>query len=133
MSLATIRDGMVANLANISGIRTYEVIPDNPLMPCAMIKLDRVNYDFDFQRGMTEYEFVVTMVVTRVTERRAQEKLDAYIDAGASSVKTAIQSDRTLGGAAYDCRVTEMNRIDTVTIGSTEYLAAEFVVMVYAE
>jgi hypothetical protein len=133
MSLATIRSGLAANLADISGIRLYETIPDNPTIPCAILKLDRVQYDLDFKRGMTQYEFTILMVVTRVTEKRAQERLDAFIDAGARSVKTAVQSDRTLGGAAYDCIVTEMNSIDGVTIGSTEYLAAEFAVTVYAE
>lgn len=133
MSLANIRAGLGDNLETISGIRVYEEVPDNPAMPCAVIQIQSVNYDQSFQRGLTEYNFVVRLVVTRVTERRAQRKLDQFIDDGARSVKTAIQSDLTLGGAAFDCRVIGMDNADTVTIGGTDYMAADFAVVVYAE
>jgi len=133
VSLADIRAGLGDNLETISGIRVYEEVPDNPAMPCAVIQIQSVNYDQSFQRGLTEYNFVVRLIVTRVTERRAQRKLDQFIDDGARSVKTAIQSDLTLGGAAFDCRVTGMDNADTVTIGGTDYMAADFAVVVYAE
>ena len=133
MSLADIRAGIGTNLATISGIRVYEEIPDNPSMPCAVIQLVSANYDESFQRGLTEYSFTVRLIVIRVTERRAQRKLDQYIDEGARSVKTAIESDTTLNGAAFDCRVTGMDNADTVTIGGTEYMAADFSLVVYAE
>lgn len=133
MSLAEIRQGLATNLGDISGIRTYPEIPDNPVMPCAIVQLDSVNYDQTFQRGLTEYDFTIQLVVGRVTERRAQQKLDEFIDAGARSVKTAIQADTTLGGSAFDCRVTGMDNIDSVTIGETTYLAANFAVTVYAD
>lgn len=133
MSLAEIRQGLATNLGDISGIRTYPEIPDNPVMPCAIIQLDSVNYDQTFQRGLTEYDFTVQLVVGRVTERRAQQKLDEFIDAGERSVKTAIEADTTLGGSAFDCRVTGMDNIDSVTIGETTYLAANFAVTVYAD
>ncbi|HMA77618.1 MAG TPA: hypothetical protein VKP88_00565 [Candidatus Paceibacterota bacterium] len=133
MSLADIREGLGTNLETISGIRVYEEIPDNAAVPCAVIQLRSVTYDEAFQRGLSEYSFVVRLIVTRVTERRAQRKLDQFIDDGARSVKTAIQSDLTLGGAAFDCRVTGMDDADTVTIGGTEYMAADFAVTVYAE
>jgi len=133
MSLADIRAGLGQNLSDISGIRIYEEIPDNAAMPCAVIQLVSVDYDQAFQRGLTEYNFTIRLIVTRVTERRAQRKLDQFIDDGARSVKTAVQSDLTLGGAAFDCRVTGMDNADTVTIGGTEYMAADFAVTVYAE
>lgn len=133
MSLSDIRSGLATNLGTISSIRTYTEIPDNPVMPCAIIALESVEYDRTFGRGETEYTFTVRLIVARVTERRAQQKLDEFIDAGARSVKTAIESDRTLGGAAFDAVVERLNNIDAVTIGSTDYLAADFAVTVYAQ
>jgi len=133
VSLANIRAGLGDNLETIAGIRVYEEFPDNVAIPCAVVQLRGVTYDQSFQRGLTEYGFVVRLVVSRVTERRAQRKLDEFIDAGAKSVKTAIQSDLTLGGAAFDCRVTGMDDADTVTIGGTDYMAADFAVTVFAE
>jgi hypothetical protein len=66
-------------------------------------------------------------------ERSAQNKLDGYCNpTGSTSIKTAIQSDRTLGGQAFDCRVTNLRSYQSVTVGDTTYLAGEFVVQVYA-
>lgn len=133
MSLADIRSGMADNLGSIASIRVYEEVPDNPALPCAVIQLDAVTYDVAFARGATEYTFVVHAVVTRATVQRAQRKLDEFIDAGARSVKTAIESDSTLGGSAFDVRVTEVRDIAPVTIGGIDYLAVDFAVTVYAE
>jgi len=133
MSLADIRAGMGANLGDIAGIRVYEEVPVSPALPCAVIRLERVTYDQAFQRGLTEYGFIVQTVVTRATVQRAQRKLDLFIDTGARSVKTAIESDPTLGGAAFDVRVEEVRDINPVTIGGLEYLAVDFAVTVFAE
>ena len=80
MSLADIREGMATNLATISGIRVYEEVPDSPALPCAVIEIDRVNYNLASQRGLTEYTFTIHAIVVRTTERRAQRKLDLFID-----------------------------------------------------
>mgnify|MGYP003128797397 CR=1 FL=1 len=132
MSLADIREGMATNLATISGIRVYEEVPDSPALPCAVIEIDRVNYNLASQRGLTEYTFTIHAIVVRTTERRAQRKLDLFIDDGARSIKTALESDSTLGGAAFDLRVSELQDIGPTTIGDITYMAAKFAVTVFA-
>lgn len=131
MSLADIRQGMATNLETIAGIRVYEEVPDNPVMPCAVIQLTDVAYDVAFSRGATEYSFVVHAIVARTTERRAQQKLDEFIDDGAKSVKTAIESDSDLGDSAFDVRVTGLRDIGPTTIGDVNYLSARFAVTVF--
>jgi hypothetical protein len=131
VSLADIRAGLAANLATISGLRVSAEIPDNPSPPIAIIMLQSVAYDLAMHRGATTYNMQVTVLVGRVAEREAQRRLDAYISTGASSIKTAIESDRTLGGAAFDCRVTEMTDISNVVLEQT-YLSATFSVQVLA-
>ena len=133
MSIADIRDGLATNIATISGLRVAAEIPDNPSPPIAVISLNNVSYDLDFNRGTTLYNFTVTLIVGRVAERDAQRKLDAYAGNGERSIKTAVQSDRTLGGAAYDVRLSEMSSLGGVTIGESTYLAAAFLIQVYAE
>jgi hypothetical protein len=81
---------------------------------------------------MTSYTFRVTVIVGRSAEREAQRKLDAYISPGTNSVKNAIESDKTLGGNAYDCRVVSMDSVGSLTISDTTYLAADFTVTVIA-
>ena len=134
MSIADLRNGLATNLSTISGLRTSIDIPDNPNPPMAVIALETVAYDEAFQRGLTIYRFTVTLLASRVSERRAQAKLDAYTsDDGASSVKSAIESDKTLGGSAFDVRVTEMSNYGTVSLGEVLYLAADYAVAVYAD
>lgn len=134
MSIADLRDGLATNLATISGLRTSIDIPDNPSPPIAIIALETVSYDEAFQRGMTIYRFTITLLASRASERRAQAKLDEYTsDEGASSVKSAIESDKSLGGSAYDVRVTEMSNYGTVSLGEVMYLAADYAVAVYAD
>lgn len=130
--ITAMSQGIANNLATISGIRTYAEIPDMPNLPAAVVSLVSVEYDQAYAGGLTNYTFNVTVIVSRVTERRAQQRLHDVIQTGSGSVKAAIQSDRTLGGNAFDCIVTEMNNIATTTIGDIEYLTASFVVVVRA-
>ena len=125
--------GLATNLATIPGLRTYSTIPDDVTPPAAVVSLNSVTYDEAFRGGLVIYNFVITLIVARVTERRAQERLHDYIQTGSGTVKNAIESDPTLGGTAIDARVTEMSNITSVSIGEIEYLTADFAVTVRAE
>ena len=132
MAIAEIRAGLAANIATISGLRVASTIPDNPSPPIAVLSLNNISYDLAMARGTTLYNFTVMIIVGRVAERNAQVKLDAFAGNGASSIKTAVQSDRTLGGAAFDVRLSEMSTLGGVTIGEAVFLAADFAIQVYA-
>ena len=47
-------------------------------------------------------------------------------------LKAAVEGDRTLGGAAQDCRVVAMSNYGPLLIGETTFLAATFQVTVLA-
>ena len=126
-------EGIAKNLATIAGIRTYAEIPDNPNLPAAVVSLVTAEYDQAFAGGLTNYTFDVTVVVSRVTERRAQERVYRLIETDTGGVKAAIESDRTLSNTAFDVKVTEMRNITSTTIGDITYLTASFVVVVRAE
>lgn len=130
--ITAMSNGIATNLANIAGIRTYPEIPDNPALPAAVVSLSSVEYDQAFAGGLTNYTFEVTVIVSRVTERRAQRRVHDLVQTGSGSVKNAIESDRTLSGSAFDCVVTEMNNMTSVSIGDIEYLTAAFIVVVRA-
>jgi hypothetical protein len=132
MSITAIRTALATNLGTISGLRTAAEIPDLPNPPIAVVSLDSVTYDQAYAKGMVNYNFTVTVIVGRSAEREAQRKLDGYISTGANSIKNAVESDKTLGGNAYDCRVVSMNSVGSVTISDTTYLAADFTVTVIA-
>ena len=133
MSITDIRDGIAANLATITGLRTSAELPDQPNPPIAVVQLNNVTYDQAFQNGLVLYNFTITVIVGKVAERLAQQRLNAYASTGAGGVKAALQSDKTLGGYAFDVKLQEMTNIGAITLGEQQYLAAEFAAIVYAD
>ncbi len=131
-SISDIRAGIAANLATITGLRTSAEIPDNPNPPIAIVSLDSVNYDKAYGNGLVDYNFTVTVIVGRSAEKYAQRALDGYISTGQNSIKNAIELDKSLGGTAYDCRVTSLNSIGSIQLNDNTYLAADFTVTVIA-
>jgi hypothetical protein len=133
-SISDLRTGIATNLATIQGLRTSATVPDQINPPIAVVMPSSIEYDLAFARsGGDEYEFTVMVIVGRVDERMAQNKLDAYCSgSGTQSIKAAIESNKTLGGKAFDCRVTSLRNYNQVSVADVTYLAAEFVVQVYA-
>jgi hypothetical protein len=133
-SITDLRAGLATRLGTISGLRTTTETPDTISPPIAIVNVANVNYDRTFQRGLDEYNFVITVIVGRVGERSAQRLLDSYVSTtGSSSVKLAIELDRTLGGKCDSLRVTDMRNYGSLVIGEITYLAAEFNVVVFAQ
>lgn len=133
-SISDLRDGIAANLRTVSGLRAFAEVPDNPSPPVAIVQLQSIDYDQAFQGGMTRYVFIVTVIVGRAAERYTQERLNAYTSTSGSSVKEAVESDRTLGGNAFDCTVQSMTNVGAISLqGDITYLAADFQVQVIAE
>jgi hypothetical protein len=131
-TITELRDGLATNLRTITGLRVTAEVPDSPNPPQAVVQLRSVDYNGSFQRGMTTYNFIITVLVGRVAEREAQRRLDAYVSNGASSVKLAVENDKTLNGKAFDVIVSEMTNIGAVLLGETSYLSADFTATVYA-
>ena len=132
MSISLIRQGLAKNLGTIPGLRTAAEVPDLPNPPIAIVALNSVTYDRAYANGMTSYSFTITVIVGRAAEREAQRTLDTYISTGNRSIKFAVESDKTLGGNAYDCRVVSMDSVGSLNISDTTYLAADFTVTVIA-
>ena len=133
-SISAIRSGLATNLGTITGLRTGATIPDNVNPPYAIVSPSSVDYHKAFNNALSTYNFTVTLVVGRVSERTSQNSLDAYCSpTGSSSIRVAIESDKTLGGVAFDTIVTGMRNYGSVTIGENTYLAAEFDIAVQAD
>ena len=132
-SITSIRNALATNLATISGLRTASTIPDNPMPPQAIVMLENVDYDNAFQNGLVTYQFRVSVLVARADERSAQDKLNAYASTGTGGIKKAIESDKSLGGNAFDVNVSTMTNIGTVSLGGdVAMLSADFIVTVYS-
>jgi len=130
-SVSALRTGLAEAMGAISGLRTSSTVPDNPRPPIDIVMPDRIAYDLNARRGADTFYFTVILIVSRADDRAAQNNLDAFLT-GSGSVKAAIESDRTLGGVANTCRVTEMASYSSLPIGDVLYLAAQFTVEVVA-
>lgn len=130
-SLAELREGLAVRMGTIPNLRTSATVPDAPRPPIAIVMPERIVYDLNAKRGADTFFFTIMVIVGRADDRAAQNNLDAFI-VGSTSIKAAIEADRTLGGKADTCRVTEMGNYSSMSVGDTLYLAASFTVEVVA-
>ena len=133
-TISQVKDGLKARIETVSGLRAYDYQPDQVNPPFAWPTLDEIRFH---QTGMSTggvvMDFTITVVVTRQSERTAQEKLDAYSSwDGAQSVRAAIEADRTLGGVCDDLIVVSAGNFTNIDANDTLYLAMDFKVTVYA-
>jgi hypothetical protein len=107
MNPSTVRDKLKTALQAISGLRAYDLIPDTVVPPAAVVGQLDFTFDIDNARGLDQAQVDVLVIVQRFSERSGQDKLDAYLaGSGASSIKQALEVDRTLGGTVNTLRVT---------------------------
>jgi hypothetical protein len=128
-----INDGLKANLATISGLRTYDHVPDTFGTPCAVVMFSSVDYANAFRQGNPRYEFTITLIVGRASERAAQIALGEYLsDTGAKSIRAAVESDSRLNSKAQDLIVQRATNMRMLQQGDAAYLAVDFDVLVHA-
>jgi hypothetical protein len=123
---SAIREGLKANLETIKGLRVYELIPTPAIAPAAIVGQLDFTFDLNNARGLDQANLDVVVLVQRLSERTAQNDLDKYLaGSGAYSIKAAIESDLTLGGACNTLRVTSAEA-GTYASGEIEYLSYRY-------
>lgn len=132
-TLIEIADGLEARLATIPGLRVYDHIPDVFAPPCAFVAPDTVEYWGAFRGGDAQHNYTITVVVGRVADRTSQKTLYAFMAYdGTSSVRAAIEADRTLGGKVQTLLVESAGNIRILQQVEQAYLAVDFSVRVHA-
>ena len=118
-----VRSGLKANLEVIKGMRVYELVPTPAVAPCAIVGQLDFTFDLNNARGLDQANLDVVVLVGRFSERAGQIDLDKYLaGSGDYSIKAAIESDRTLGGACNTLRVTSAEA-GTYLSGDIEFLS----------
>lgn len=121
-----VRSGLKANLEAIKGMRVYELIPTPAVAPCAIVGQLDFTFDLNNARGLDQANLDVVVLVQRFSERSGQNDLDKYLaGSGAYSIKAAIESDLTLGGACNTLRVTSAEA-GTYAAGDIEFLSYRY-------
>lgn len=133
-TLKQIREGLAANLAVLDGWQVSAYMLSQPTPPAIHVVPGLVEFDRAMGRGLDEWTLNVQAFVPLNSDRGAQERLDGLIDgSGATSVKEAVEADRTLGGAADTARVVACTGYRTVAVeGRGPVLMCEWEVHVLA-
>lgn len=106
IKISQVREQLGINIQNITGIRIYDTIPDVVVPPCAVVGQLDFTFDIDNARGLDQASVDIFVIVQRISERAGQDKLDELLGGtGNKSIKTAIESDRTLNGLVNTLRV----------------------------
>ena len=133
MIISDIREGIKKNLSAIDGMRTYDLVPDVIVPPCVVLGQLDFTFDLNNARGLDQANLDVFVIVQRFSERTGQDKLDKYLaGSGDCSIKAAIESDRTLGGACDTLRVTSAES-GTYQMGDIDYLSYRYRLTVWGQ
>lgn len=133
MIISDIREGIKKNLSSIDGLRAYDLVPDVIVPPCVVVGQLDFTFDLNNARGLDQANLDVFVIVQRFSERTGQNKLDKYLaGSGDHSIKAAIESDRTLGGACNTLRVTSAES-GTYQTGDIDYLSYRYRLTVWGQ
>jgi hypothetical protein len=128
-----IQMGLQTALEIVPGLRVADHLPEQINPPVAVIQIQSVTYHRAMGGGLSEWDFVISVVAGRMGDRSAQRTLDDWMSwDGASSIRAAIESDKTLGGICDTLKVADMLNVRPVSLGDAAYLSCEFNVLVHA-
>jgi hypothetical protein len=132
-TVSQVAAGLAARLATISGLRTSTYQPEQLNPPQAFPVLGNVQYHRAMGGGDVQMTFDVVVIVGRYVDRLAHDRLDDYLSySGASSLRAALEGDRTLGGVAQTLQVEGGTQIETVSVAEGDYLQVSCTVIVHA-
>jgi hypothetical protein len=94
--IKAIRDRLKSRLATVTGLRTYDVVPDTLTPPAAIVApMSAGLATVATMDGSLDLEFVVLVLVQKVSDRGSQDALDTYLSTGASEIRAAVDSGST--------------------------------------
>lgn len=127
---STVRANLKTAIAPVVS-RVFDYIPDQVPTPCAVVGNITITFDEAQNRGLDMGEVDVIVIVSRMNERGAQDKLDGFLaGTGAGSIKAAIEADRTLAGALATLRVIRAAPI-TIEVSGVTYFAYQYEVTLH--
>jgi len=132
-TVSQVADGLKARLATVSGLRTFSYQPEQVNPPVAFPVLESIDYHKAFGGGNVQMRFTIIVIVGRYLDRVAHANLDGFLSFdGATSLRAAIEGDRTLGGVAQTLVMDSSLSIGALPVAEAEFLQVSFSVLVHA-
>ncbi len=121
-------EGIEARLATISGLRVTSFVPDQINVPAAFVGVPPISaYHQTFGMGRFAVDPTVTVLTSAAYDRLGQLALADYANpTGPSSIRAAVEADKTLGGVVDDCIVVDFQPLGLVKVGEIDYTAGLF-------
>ena len=130
MIVSTVRTALKTALAPVVG-RVFDYVPDQVPTPCAVVGNLTLTFDEAQNRGLDLANVDIIIIVSRMNERGAQDRLDGFLaGTGAGSIKAALTTNLTLGGAVATLRVVRAAPI-TLEVSGVTFFAYQYEVELY--
>ena len=134
-TFSAVRAALATTLTTGAGLRASanrfaQVNPPMAIIMPTTGTFARYSTDFD---GDADYTVRAIVLVSEGDSLSGQDLMDAYIaTSGPSSIWAAVKANPTLGGVVSSAAVQEVTAYGLMTFSGIDYLAAHFVVSVYA-
>ena len=135
-TILQIMQGIETRLATITGlVFVSEIHPGQITPPAAVVGVPAIpSYHMTMRSGTFEIDIPVLVLTSAATDMGGQHALAAFANpTGASSVKTAIEDDKTLGGVVYDLVVSSFAPLGIDEVNTIGYWGGRFNVTVEAQ
>ena len=130
MIVSTVRTALKTALAPVVG-RVFDYVPDQVPTPCAVVGNLTLTFDEAQNRGLDLANVDIIIIVSRMNERGAQDRLDGFLaGTGAGSIKAALTTNLTLGGAVATLRVVRAAPI-TLEVSGVTFFAYQYELEIY--
>lgn len=131
MDVTNVAAGIVTRAKTVSGLNGLPYSPDNGEVPLFWVGPAEITYDLAMSNGHDEMVFECWLAVTPADDEAAHAAVKAYLNgSGSTSIRAAMRGDRTLDGAAGDCRVVSARGPIPVDLGGVRHLGASFQIWV---
>lgn len=132
-TVSQVTTGLKNRLATISGLRAFDYQPEQLNPPVAFPVIESVEYHAAMGGGDVQMRFNVFVIVGRYLDRVAHANLDGFLSySGATSLRAALEGDRTLGGVAQTLIVDSATSISSLTVADADFLQVACSVVVHA-
>lgn len=126
IALATTMDALAAKLV-AGGVSSRVFAWPEEAVPAPAVVIgypETIEFDMTFGRGSDKATFPIWFLAGKVIGRATRDAISAIVT-GATATKNVLDGPLTVGANTASVRVTEC-RIETVTVGTVQYLAARF-------
>ncbi len=132
MDLATVRANLATAAATASAsLDGFDYVPDVVYPPTVAVGRMRLDYNKSMG-GLLEAEFTLHLFASRADTEEGQSVLIPFMgQSGATTIKGAVEADKTLSGACATLRVESADGPGLVDVGGVQFWAASWTVRIW--